>query len=208
MSRSLVFTSRGARESRAKASEDARGAIALTALRIRKLMESVDDSALHRDPQLRTVVLELHHALGGSIDPLLKRVETCLRAGPLQQDHETDSPVVAMHIPGVVPAVIEEEDEELEAQEVQQQRDAGGQTARYSSGVTNSHPERAPQDAETEHAMASNGDRADRGGGLERQGEQTTNKGGGSVSTGAETEVRDMACCMCLPQRAKEVSAV
>lgn len=74
MPRSLAFMSRGARESRTKASEDAKGACASMGVRISSLMESVDDPALREDPHLRSVVLELQRALGG-IDPLLKKME-------------------------------------------------------------------------------------------------------------------------------------
>lgn len=74
MSRSLAFTSRGARESRARASEDAKGACVTMGSRISSIMESVNDPALREDPQLRSVVLELQRALG-VIDPLLDKVE-------------------------------------------------------------------------------------------------------------------------------------
>lgn len=96
MPRSLAFTSLGARESRAKASEDARDACATMGLRIRDLMESIDDPALREDPHLRSVVLDLQRALGG-IDPFLNKVER--RLATSTQKKTQNPPLIAANSP-------------------------------------------------------------------------------------------------------------
>lgn len=73
-SRSLAFTSRGAKASRAKASEASKDAIGLMGIRIHELMQAVNEGGLEKDAELQCSIRELQRVLG-SVNPLLSKVQ-------------------------------------------------------------------------------------------------------------------------------------